>query len=543
MKIALAQLNFHIGNFETNTDKIIQTIQQAKADGAHLVVFPELAVCGYPPLDFLDFRDFIRKCLSCISSIAEHTQSIGVIVGSPSFNPVLKGKNLFNSAFFIQDGKTAGIVNKSLLPNYDVFDEYRYFEPGRYSHCIECNGIKMALTICEDLWNEEDDPLYQFCPMDELITEHPKLIINIAASPFDYQHAEKRKNILKRNALKYNLPVVYVNHVGGQTEMLFDGGSLVMNEQGEVIHQLKYFSEDYCVIDFPFKSKTKVTRKEPEKIERIHDALIMGIRDYFGKQGFKQATLGLSGGIDSAVVLALAAEALGRENVFPVMMPSPFSSAHSVSDSEELAARLGIRCITLPVHQPFQSYLDLLKPVFNDLPFDVTEENIQARIRGTLLMALSNKFGYILLNTSNKSELAVGYGTLYGDMCGGLSVIGDVYKTEVYELAHYINRHQKIIPENIITKPPSAELRPNQKDTDSLPPYETLDAILRLYIEQQYGPVRIVEAGFDEGLVLKVLRMVNRNEHKRFQAPPILRVSPKAFGLGRRLPIVGKYLG
>lgn len=543
MKIALAQLNFHIGNFESNTVKIIEVIKRAQAEGASLVVFPELAVCGYPPLDFLDFRDFIRQSLSSINTIAEHTHGIGVVVGSPSFNPVLKGKNLFNSAFFLMDGKTAGLVHKALLPNYDVFDEYRYFEPGRSFNCIECNGIKIALTICEDLWNEEDDPLYQFCPMDELIKENPSLIINIAASPFDYQHDEKRKSILKRNALKYQLPVIYVNHAGGQTEMLFDGGSLVMNHRGEVIHQLKFFSEDYCLIEFPLKEKNITTVKPPEKTQRIHDALIMGIRDYFGKQGFKKATLGLSGGIDSAVVLALAAEALGSENVFPVLMPSPFSSSHSISDSEKMADALGVKFLTLPIHQPFQSYLDLLKPVFKDLPFDVTEENIQARIRGTLLMALSNKFGYILLNTSNKSELAVGYGTLYGDMCGGLSVIGDVYKTEVYELAHYINRHHEVIPENIIVKPPSAELRPNQKDSDSLPPYEILDAILRLYIEKEYGPLRIVEAGFEKELVLKVLRMVNRNEHKRFQAPPILRVSPKSFGLGRRMPIVGKYLG
>jgi NAD+ synthase (glutamine-hydrolysing) len=543
MKIALAQLNFHIGNFESNTGKIIEVIKRAQAQGASLVVFPELAVCGYPPLDFLDFRDFIRQSLSSINTIAEHTRGIGVVVGSPSFNPVLKGKNLFNSAFFLMDGKTAGLVHKALLPNYDVFDEYRYFEPGRSFNCIACNGIKIALTICEDLWNEEDDPLYQFCPMDELIKENPSLIINIAASPFDYQHDEKRKSILKRNALKYQLPVIYVNHAGGQTEMLFDGGSLVMNHRGEVIHQLKFFSEDYCLIEFPLKEKNITTVKPPEKTQRIHDALIMGIRDYFGKQGFKKATLGLSGGIDSAVVLALAAEALGSENVFPVLMPSPFSSSHSISDSEKMADALGVKFLTLPIHQPFQSYLDLLKPVFKDLPFDVTEENIQARIRGTLLMALSNKFGYILLNTSNKSELAVGYGTLYGDMCGGLSVIGDVYKTEVYELAHYINRHHEVIPENIIFKPPSAELRPNQKDSDSLPPYEILDAILRLYIEKEYGPLRIVEAGFEKELVLKVLRMVNRNEHKRFQAPPILRVSPKSFGLGRRMPIVGKYLG
>lgn len=543
MKIALAQLNFHIGNFELNTEKIIQTIKKAKADGAGLVVFPELAVCGYPPLDFLDFRDFIRKSLACINTIAEHTHGIGVIAGSPSFNPVLKGKNLFNTAFFLHDGKIAGLTHKALLPNYDVFDEYRYFEPGRTFNCIECNGIKIALTICEDLWNEEDDPLYQICPMDELIKEKPQLIINIAASPFDYQHAEKRKSILKRNALKYSLPVIYVNHVGGQTEMLFDGGSLVMDQHGKTINELNYFSEDYSIIEFPLKTQSPPPARMQDKTERIHNALIMGIRDYFRKQNFKQATLGLSGGIDSAVVLALAAEALGSNNVFPVMMPSPYSSEHSITDSELMAANLGISCLSLPIHQPFQSYLTLLQPVFNNLPADVTEENLQARIRGTLLMALSNKHGYILLNTSNKSELAVGYGTLYGDMCGGLSVIGDVYKTEVYELAHFINRSRNIIPQNIITKPPSAELRPNQKDTDSLPPYEILDSILRLYIEQQHGPVRIVEAGFDQALVLKALRMVNRNEHKRFQAPPILRVSPKAFGLGRRLPIVGQYLG
>ncbi len=543
MRIALAQLNFHIGNFEANTEKIIHHIQRAKADRATLVVFPELAVCGYPPLDFLEFRDFVRQCLASVNRIAEHTDGIGVILGSPTFNPVLKGKNLYNSAFFLNDGKTAGLVHKALLPNYDVFDEYRYFEPGRTPGCIDCNGIKIALTICEDLWNEEDDPLYQFCPMDELIHESPLLIINIAASPFDYLHAEKRKSILRRNALKYNLPVVYVNHVGGQTEMLFDGGSLVMNARGDIVHELQYFREDYSIVDFPLVVTHTKPAVESNKIERIHQALIMGIRDFFGKQGYSKATLGLSGGIDSAVVLTLAVEALGRKNVLPVLMPSPFSSEHSISDSIQLAQNLGVQYLILPIDRPYQTYVDLLRDEFKDLPFDVTEENIQARIRANVLMALSNKFGYILLNTSNKSELAVGYGTLYGDMCGGLSVIGDVYKTEVYELARYLNRKENIIPENIFRKPPSAELRPGQKDTDALPPYEILDAILRLYIEQQYGPQRIVEAGFEQSLVLKVLRMVNRNEHKRFQAPPILRVSPKAFGLGRRMPIVGRYLG
>jgi NAD+ synthase (glutamine-hydrolysing) len=545
MKIALSQLNYHIGNFEANTSKIIHSIKKAKNENADLVIFSELAVSGYPPLDFLEFQHFVKKCKDSIDTIAGECRDISAIIGSPSANPVIKGKNLFNSAYFLQDGKIKKVIHKTLLPTYDVFDEYRYFEPNKKFECIEVNGTTIALTICEDLWNEEDDPLYTFCPMDELIKFSPEFIINIAASPFDYQHNDFRKSILKKNALKYKLPVFYVNHVGAQTEMLFDGGSLIMNKDGEVIEELKCFEEDFLLFDLKQpgfeNSKSKILAPK-SKVEKIHSALVMGISDYFRKMKFTQATLGLSGGIDSAVVLVLAAEALGKENVFPVMMPSEFSTGHSITDSVKLAENLGVRCDSISINKIYDAFASSTKPFFKDLPFNVAEENIQARIRAILLMALSNKFGYILLNTSNKSELAVGYGTLYGDMCGGLSVIGDVYKTDVFELARYMNRTKEIIPENIITKPPSAELRPGQKDSDSLPDYDILDKILYQYIEQHSGPHEIINAGYDEQLVRKVLKMVNTSEYKRFQAPPILRVSPKAFGLGRRMPIVGKYL-
>ncbi|HKR03046.1 MAG TPA: NAD+ synthase, partial [Bacteroidia bacterium] len=497
MKIALSQLNYHIGNFEDNTSKIIDSIKKAKKENVGLVIFSELAVSGYPPLDFLEFEHFVKKCNASIELIARECIGIAAIVGSPSDNPVLKGKNHFNSAFFLQDGKIKNVIHKTLLPTYDVFDEYRYFEPNKKFECIELNGTTIALTICEDLWNEEEDPLYTFCPMDELIKHAPEFIINIAASPFDYQHAEFRKAILKRNALKYNLPILYVNHVGAQTEMLFDGGSLVMNKKGDIIEELKFFEEDFLIFDAQFtnndldKFQPKITISK-SKIEKIYSALVMGTRDYFRKMNFKQATLGLSGGLDSAVVLVLTAEALGRENVFPVLLPSEFSSEHSITDSIKLAENLGVKHDTISIRKIYDEFISSTQPFFKDLPFNVAEENMQARIRGALLMALANKFGYILLNTSNKSELAVGYGTLYGDMCGGLSVIGDVYKTDVFELAHFINQNKEIIPENIIAKPPSAELHHGQKDTDSLPPYDLLDKILFQYIEKHLGPHEII---------------------------------------------------
>ena len=372
-------------------------------------------------------------------------------------------------------------------------------------------------------------------------------MINIAASPFNYSHAEERKKILEKNVLQYKAPLLYINHIGAQTDLLFDGGSLVYDNKGKLICEGNYFKEDFIVCEFDSGKLTAVKSQTPElptlKTGRIYNALLMGISDYFSKMGFKKAVLGLSGGIDSAIVTVLAAHALGKENVHAVLMPSQFSSDHSVNDSVQLAKKLGVSYETIPIKSMYDAYASALENDFKDLPFDVTEENLQARIRGTLLMALSNKFKYILLNTSNKSELAVGYGTLYGDMCGGLSVIGDLYKTDIYELAQYINRNEEVIPGNIITKPPSAELRPGQKDSDSLPPYDVLDSVLYQYIEQAKGPDEIIAQGFDEALVLRILRMVNNNEFKRHQTPPILRVSSKAFGRGRRMPIVAKYLG
>jgi NAD+ synthase (glutamine-hydrolysing) len=543
MKVALAQINCHIGNFESNTSRIISMVHEAEQGGADLVIFPEMITSGYPPLDFLEFADFIRKCESAITEIAKACTGIAAIVGSPSPNPVLKGKNLYNSAYFLAGGTIQKVVHKTLLPTYNIFDEYRYFEPNTEFGIIELKGIRIALTVCEDLWNEEDDPLYVFSPMEKIMPLQPSLMVNIAASPFDYQQEEKRKAILTKNVRKYGLPLIYVNHVGAQTDIIFDGGSLVINKNGEIVSELSYFKEELRIVETEKIATMEPARSlPPQKSQRIYEALVMGIRDYFKKMNFTKATLGLSGGVDSALVLVLAAEALGKENVFPVMMPSSFSTEHSLTDSIKLADNLDIETVNIPINIIYDKYISELKPYFKGLPFNTAEENIQARIRGTLLMALSNKFGYILLNTSNKSELAVGYGTLYGDMCGGISVLGDVYKTEIYALCRYINRDKEIIPQNIITKPPSAELRPGQKDTDSLPDYEILDKVLYQYIEQNQGPDELLAKGFDPGLVHRVLKLVNTNEYKRFQFAPILRVSPIAFGRGRRMPLAAKYL-
>lgn len=543
MKIALAQLNYHVGNFEQNTSKIIRSIERAKNDQVDLIVFAELCVCGYPPRDFLEFNDFIRLCNEAVETIAQHCIDIAAIVGAPAINPQVEGKDLFNAAWYLSDGKISAIRNKTLLPTYDVFDEYRYFEPNRNFDIITCAGKKIALTICEDLWNINHNPLYITTPMDELIKQQPDVIINIAASPFSHTQLASRTQVLRNNVEKYKLPLLYVNHVGAQTELIFDGGSLAMNAKGEIVEQLKSFEEDYAVVTLEEINAAKgIQTTAPLKMEQIERALVLGIRDYFKKLGFSKAILGLSGGIDSALVVYLATRALGEENVKAVLMPSQFSSDHSISDSLELCKNLGVAHEIIPIEKAFNTFRELLQPSFGDLPFDLTEENMQARCRGLILMGLSNKFGYILLNTSNKSEMAVGYGTLYGDMCGGLSVIGDLYKTEIFELCRYINREKEIIPENIITKPPSAELRPNQKDSDSLPDYEQLDPILYEYIEQRKSPGEIIRMGYDEAIVKRILRLVNMNEYKRHQTPPILRISPKAFGMGRRMPIVAKYL-
>lgn len=542
MKIAIAQLNYHIGNFESNQNKMISAIAKAKQEGADVVVFAELAISGYPPRDFLEFDDFIERCWNATQEVAKACIDIAAVVGLPTKNTAETGKALYNSAAFLNDGKIQDVLHKSLLPTYDIFDEYRYFEPNKDFHCVDYKGKKLAISICEDIWNIGVDDLYSIKPMDELMKENPDVMINIAASPFHTEQANRRKAIMKANVDKYKLPLFYANHVGAQTELLFDGGSLAYNADSEMVGELNYFEEDMQVFDLEKLPQAIREGKLPEKIELIHDALVMGIKNYFQKLGFKKATLGLSGGIDSAVVMALAAEALGAENVHPFLLPSQYSSDHSIKDAEDLAKNLGSPYEIIPIKSIYESFEKELKPHFKDLPFGIAEENIQARSRGVLLMALSNKFGYILLNTSNKSESAVGYGTLYGDMNGGLSVIGDVYKIDVFELARYINRNEEIIPWNTINKPPSAELRPDQKDSDSLPDYEILDAILYHYIESRKGPREIIALGFEEALVNRVLKLVNTNEYKRYQTPPILRVSTKAFGMGRRMPIVATYL-
>lgn len=540
MRIALAQLNFHIGNFEANEKKIIDSIEHAKNSNVKLIVFSELAISGYPPRDFLEFDDFIEECKNSIERIANYCKGISAIVGSPSKSKQKKGKELFNTAYLLEDGRVKSLSNKQLLPTYNIFDENRYFESASDVKCIEVNGKKIALTICEDLWNIEGSYLYSMSPMEVLIKEKPDFIINIAASPFSIKQEEHRKRVFEYNANKYKLPIIYVNHVGAQTELIFDGNSQVVDHNGRVVEKLKAFEEDFKIIETE-ELKAKPI-KESSKFEKIENALVLGVRDYFKKLNFKTATLGLSGGIDSALTLAIAVKALGKENVIPLLMPSQFSSDHSVNDSLELCKNLGCTYHQIEIEPIFNQFNTSLGSLFKGPEFDLTEENIQSRIRGTLLMAYTNKFGAILLNTSNKSELAVGYGTLYGDMAGGISVLGDLYKTEVFDLCRFINRDKEVIPENIITKPPSAELRPDQKDSDSLPDYEDLDRVLKLYIEEHLSPTNIIDLGNDENLVKRTIKMVNINEYKRHQAPPILRISDKAFGMGRRMPIVGKYL-
>jgi NAD+ synthase (glutamine-hydrolysing) len=544
MKIALAQLNYHIGNFDGNVRKMIRSIREAEGMGADLVVFGELAVCGYPPRDFLEFGDFIRRCHDGILQLCRESHRVGIIVGAPTVNPVVEGKDLFNSVYLLHEGEIRFVQHKSLLPTYDIFDEYRYFEPASEHRTALFKGKRIALTVCEDIWNVgNENPLYTICPLDEMMADKPDLIINVSASPFSYDQAKARIHTVRANVMRYGLPMFYGNHVGAQTDIIFDGGSLVMSPDGAVYAELPYFSEHLEVFDLEDVVRGgRQQEQEKDKITLIHDALITGIRDYFGKLGFRKAILGLSGGIDSAVTAVLAARALGPEHVRALLMPSRYSSDHSVADARALAENLGISYDILPIQPAYDALLGSLNPFFEGLPFNIAEENIQARVRGLLLMAMSNKFGHILLNTSNKSEAAVGYGTLYGDMCGGIAVLGDVYKTEVYALAQHINRDGVVIPLNSIQKPPSAELRPDQKDSDSLPPYEVLDPILYQYIEMRQGPREIEAMGYDPALVARILRLVNINEFKREQSAPVLRVSPKAFGMGRRMPIVGKYL-
>jgi len=544
MKITVAQINYHVGNFEANVDKMLKAVKEAKVAGSDIVCFSELATCAYPPRDFLEFEDFIIRAEKSIERLAKAADDIAIVVGSPSRNPDIEGKDLYNSVYFLADKEVKFIQHKTLLPTYDIFDEYRYFEPASEWGVVEYKGKKIALTVCEDIWNiGNENPLYTICPMDEMIKFEPDFIINVSASPFSHIHSKERLHICVENVKRYNIPLIYINHVGAQTELIFDGGSVITSPNGNIYEELPYFVEaiKHYKLGEIIKGEQEILQPK-DKIKDIHDAIILGLKDYFGKLGFTKAVLGLSGGIDSAVTAVLAARALGPKNVRVLLMPSQFSSDHSVNDAIALSENLEIQYDIIAIKDMYDSYLENLSPLFGDLPFNVTEENIQARVRGTLNMAISNKFGNILLNTSNKSEMAVGYGTLYGDLAGGISVIGDVYKTDVFRMAEYMNKDGVVIPINTINKPPSAELRPDQKDSDSLPDYDILDEILELYIEHHKGPKEIVAAGHDPALVKRILRMVNINEFKRYQTAPTLRVSPKAFGMGRRMPIVAKYL-
>jgi NAD+ synthase (glutamine-hydrolysing) len=559
MKICIAQQNYHIGNFEQNTQQMLSAIAAAKKEGADLILFSEMSVCGYPARDFVEFNDFINKCYESIDIIKEAADTIGVLIGSPARNPNKKGKDLYNAAFFLYEKKIIAEIHKTLLPTYDVFDENRYFEPAEAWKVVNFKGKKLAVTICEDIWNLGDNPLYRICPMDQMMEQEPDILLNLSASPFDYTHDEDRKATIKANVLKYKKPLFYCNAIGSQTEIVFDGGSLVFDKDANLCGALPLFesavkvfecNEDGTINAPIIEPAARVPNKElnpirlvPElNIDQVYKALVLGVKDYFTKMGFKKAIIGSSGGIDSAVTLAIACEALGKENVYAILMPSPYSTEHSVEDAIQLSKRLQNAYDIIPIKEVYESFLTTLKPIFKELPFSLAEENIQSRSRGNILMAIANKLGYILLNTSNKSELATGYGTLYGDMAGGLGVIGDCYKMQVYALARYINRNEEIIPINIIDKAPSAELRPDQKDSDSLPDYALLDQVLFQYIEKRADPDFIKALGFDASLVDRTLKMVNTNEYKRNQFCPIIRVSPKAFGVGRRMPIVGKYL-
>jgi NAD+ synthase (glutamine-hydrolysing) len=543
MKIALAQLNYCIGNFEQNTKKIIDAALQAKAEGADLVVFSELSVCGYFPFDCLEFDDFIEKCQKALDEIAKKCHDIPVLVGAPLRNDNEGQKPLFNAAVFLYQNQRQ-VFKKKFIGDNPLFDERKYFEPSHdEEHLLEWSGHRIAVTLGDDLTNHGDDPILMENRMDELKKLNPEMVVALAASAFDYTMPRYRSNVLRQTVLKHELPLVMVNQVGAQTHLIFDGGSMAFASNGYIDTALPFFEEAVKMVDTDTLHLFRTAEDRlviPEKMSLIHDALVIGVRDYFHKMGFKNAIVGLSGGLDSALVTYFAAKAIGPENVRVVLLPSQFSTDHSVSDAVALAEKLGVRYDTVAIKPLFDSFDTALKPFFEGRPFDVTEENLQARIRAVILMAFSNKFGNVLLNTSNKSEASVGYGTLYGDMCGGLSVIGDVYKSEAYELARFINKEEEIIPWHTIDKAPSAELRPDQKDSDSLPEYSLLDQILYQYIECSKSPEEIAQ-GFEKAVVERTIKMVNRNEFKRHQVAPILRVSPRAFGSERLIPIVAKF--
>jgi len=541
VKIALAQINTTIGDFAGNEAKILQAYEKGSAAGAEIVVFPELATCGYPPRDLLLKPSFVEANLELLDRLARASAKTAMLVGYVGRNALRPGRETTNSAALLQHGRILANRSKTLLPTYDVFDEDRYFEPATENDPCELNGRKIGITICEDAWNDEDfwqDRRYRINPVAELANAGAELIFNLSASPWHLGKNRIRHTMLASLTKKVQRPVFYSNLIGGNDELVFDGASLAFDANGGLIARGKVFEEDLVVIDS--ESAQAVAPLEMADEEKVYRALVLGLRDYLHKCGFKAAVLGLSGGIDSALTAVLAVQALGAENVRGVSLPSQFSSQGSLDDARILAKHLGIRHDVVPIQPMFVAAKEQLRDVFRGCAEDTTEENIQARLRGVVLMAMSNKFGSLLLTTGNKSELAVGYCTLYGDMCGGLAVISDVPKTMVYRIAKWINREREIIPEASITKPPSAELRPNQTDQDSLPPYDVLDAILEAYVVQLKSTSEIVELGFEEATVKRVIRLIDFAEYKRRQAAPGLKVTTKAFGVGRRVPIARK---
>ena len=544
MRIALAQINTTVGDFGGNVDRIVKYAQRARERGADLVVFPELALCGYPPRDLVEKPEFVERSEAELQRLAGLLPDIPALLGYVRRSHAERGKAVSDAAALLYQGKVALDYVKILLPFYDVFDESRYFEPGTSLGLHELGGVRLGLTICEDTWNDKHfwkKQLYARDPVEETVRAGANLLLNIASSPFCTDKIQLRHDMLKAIAKEHRIPVVYVNHVGGNDQLIFDGSSLAFNARGELCARAKSFEEDLVVFDTS-DGRREIHAGPASEIEAVYQALVLGTHDYVTKCGFESVLVGLSGGIDSSLVATIAADALGPANVRGISMPGPYSSPGSIRDAEALARNLGIDFRVIPITSIFDSYLSTLDPAFEDRPRDVTEENIQARIRGNILMALSNKFGALLLSTGNKSELAVGYCTLYGDMAGGLSVIADVPKTMVYDLARYVNRATERIPVACLEKAPSAELRPHQTDQDTLPPYEVLDTILKAYIEENLGAQEVVEKhGLSAELVRETIRRVNSAEYKRQQAAPALKVTAKAFGMGRRYPIAQRF--
>ncbi|WP_418789968.1 NAD+ synthase [Phosphitispora sp. TUW77] len=546
MKVIIAQINPTVGDIEGNINKLTETLAGCDKETNDLVVFPELFLVGYPPRDLLERQWFINRTEEAVARViclSKAYPKTGILFGVPTCSSKTKGKALYNSALLIYNGKTLFSQHKSLLPTYDVFDEARYFEPASAVGTVKFKGETLGISVCEDAWNEQgmcDIGNYGYDPIEELVKQGATLLINISASPFHVGKEELRFRIISSHARKHGVPFLYVNQVGGNDELVFDGRSMCVDKNGEPVKVLPAFKEELAVVDTEAIGSSKFYTPM-NRTASIYGALVTGISDYMKKCGFKKVVLGLSGGIDSAVTCCLAVEAVGKENVIGVTMPSPYSSTGSVEDSRRLAENLGIEFKVIPVSGIYSSYLGSLEEHFHGVEPDITEENIQARIRGNITMALSNKYGYLLLSTGNKSEMAVGYCTLYGDMCGGLSPISDVPKTVVYDLARFINREKEIIPEETITKPPSAELRPDQLDQDTLPPYDILDGILSYYLDEGCSAEDIIQKGYDSETVYWVIRTVNRNEYKRKQAAPGIKVTTKAFGIGRRMPIAAKY--